>query len=217
MRLTYNWNQYDKKTDTEWYFKVDENGKCIICFNGSEPLRDSVKDWFFNLAFWRSLKKDYSVCGIKNPIINKNSFFVAHWGLSRKWEAIKRKIIIEIAVNKSLIKSYEISGYSQGASTAIFCHRWLKATGETLPIKTVVAGALKVFGLLGLKRNRELCKDVICLQNGNDIVTKLVPWYFSVGTIIQKGERTPFKFSEKDHLFLNYKNMLKELESGGRI
>lgn len=210
MKFVYPWNNHEPKADTEFYFNVDKNGKCTICFNGSERLRDSLKDWLYNLMFWRSLQFDIMLFtyGPEDSKHDEYKYFTVHYGLFRKWELVRLKLSILIAF-EPIIKSYEITGYSQGASTAIFCHRWLKSIGDKTPIKTTVAGAPKLFGLLGLKRNRELCKDIICLQNKNDIVTKIPPLMFSVGTIKQFGKRCPFVLSVKDHLLPNYNEIIK--------
>ena len=200
MKLIYKWNNREIRSDTEFYFHVTEAGKCIICFQGSEEPENSPIDWLYNLMAWPSIKKESA------------GKFAVHYGLFRKWELVEILICGLIAWKWDKIKNFEISGYSQGGAIAILLHRFIKKNSPEIPIKTVVAGVPKIFGAVGLKQNRELCRGITVLRYKNDIVSKLAPGYFNVGQIVQIGKRNPFIWSVNDHLLKNsgYDKIIQE-------
>jgi hypothetical protein len=202
MYLVYAWNQYNEETDTEWFFHYGQiQKKATVCFNGSEYFKDSKIDWLMNFAAFRCTVKD------------SGGVYSVHWGFYKKWVSIQKRF--DELLRECNPEEIEITGYSQGASTATLCHRFVKLHYPGIKVRTVVAGSPKVFGFIGYKKQAELCKDVSSLRYGADIVAHVPFFMRHVGNVYIKNGRPGL--SVKDHLIHNYIGMVKDLEKTGRI
>ena len=188
------WNYREPIGDTELYYNIN-NGTLELCFMGSNDLKLSWKDWAYNFAFWRWFRKD-----------SQGKIFSVHWGLYKKWLLIK-KFIFSLIVHHKPTKII-ITGYSQGAALATYCHRDFVDEFGGLQPHTVIAGNPKCFGIIGLKRQRKVCESIVSYMNGNDVVTKIPFFMFHVGQIKLIGKkRKLFKLSIKDHFLEYYRNI----------
>jgi hypothetical protein len=205
MKLTYKFDK-GRDLDTEYHFTVDDEGTARICFMGSELVRKSISDWLYNLAFWRLFHFD------------EDGLYSVHWGLYKKWLKVRRRIYKHIDDNADIIQRIELTGYSQGAAIAAFCHKWLQRFEYcVIPTKTIIAGSPKLFGLIGWKKqNQKYFKNMVSLIYKNDIVTKLPPFSKHVGNLIIQ-EKRDLRISIKDHFLPNYNLMIQlpELQKQG--
>ena len=196
MKLTYKFDK-GQDLDTEYHFSIDEKGTARICFMGSELVRKSISDWLYNFAFWRLFH------------IDEDGLYSMHWGLYKKWLKVRPRIYKHLTDNADRMNRIELSGYSQGAAIATFCHKWLqKSEFLIIPRKTIVAGNPKCYGLIGWKKQQEkYYKDMISLIHKKDIVTKIPPFSKHVGVLVKESPTSP-GVSVKDHYLHNYENML---------
>ena len=195
MMLSYRWNKYKRSTDTEYYMQMHDN-KMILCINATDLLPKGLFDWIINLLFMRL------------PIIlNKHLIFV-HWGLWKKAKSIYQEVLQFIKNNKP--QEIEFTGYSQGSCIQYLYAMLIKNYPQ---IKCLIAGSFRPVGFIGKRYLRKLCKNIINIQCGNDIVTKIPFFMHHVGKIYRfGGQRKLFKLSIQDHLPNNYFKLMENIK-----
>jgi len=150
----------------------------------------SFKDWVFNFLFFPIFWKPYK--GMKN-------IFFVHYGFLKKYKSV-RKIILDYL--KGADKKIIVEGYSEGADIAEICTEDLIFHG--CDVKGYGFGTSRVFSIFGKKILDEQLKNFTRVENGNDIVTKLPPWWLlfrHYGNKIHIGKKHQcWRFSIKDHM-----------------
>ena len=173
-----------KTTDTQYKIEEDDDTLSVI-FQGSV----SRLDWLYN--FW------FSVIPYKKM---SNLFFV-HAGFLKKYKSIREDVRFQALKAKSLRKKFKLLGFSQGGSLAIVAHEDIRSQ-LGMPVETIVFGASAVFSFIGGKVLRSRLENVTRVENGNDIVTKILGWllYKHYGKVVHIGKpRKWYKLSIKDH------------------
>ena len=183
----------DKKTGV--YCTIEKKETAIeIIFHGA----NNFKDYFFAALCWRK----------------KNGWhFGAHYiakEFNREHGMEIYKYVFDTSGDKNL--NIHIKAYSAGCPAAYMIYRILNRI-----TRTYNNCEFSFFGAYRFLPNGEGCcynlkygfmykgyKHVY----GNDIVTKLFPWFVAPGDKVHKGDQEKwYKFSAKDHRIENYKGM----------
>lgn len=189
----FTFRNYD--TDTEWDSAID--GDTLI-LRFQETL--SSTDWVDNFS---TMKKPYR--GMKDS-------FRVHSGFIRKYKSIRGDLFREIERLKGQFSIIRILGYSQGGALSILVHEdiWYNLPEYRESVYTTVFGCPRV---VSWGAPKERWKNVIRIENGNDVVTK-VPFrwmlFSHVGNRLLIGaEKRWWKLSIRDHFPKSYKESME--------
>jgi predicted lipase len=188
----------DEKSGIDAYFKKTD-GIDILVFYGS----NEKADWITNFTFWlkKWKKPDYA---------SENSKVRVHSGYFDGWYRI-RNIILPLITQEHVV----VTGYSMGGGISSIAAVDIQYNKHPTILQCVDFEGAKVWNKYGRDSSNKRLPDAFKIKNGNDIVTKIPPFYWVVGKKIHIGsEEKWWKFSIKDHteLFEDRESIRKKLE-----
>lgn len=166
-------NKYAHVENAASYYVQREGDVLNIYFEKS----NGATDWKNNFNFPAKPYRDM-----------KNLWF-CHRGFLKVWKSIEPYITEEI-LNPE-IKFINIVGYSHGGAIAQLCYEYVKFNRPDVEVTGVGFGAPRVFWGFASEKVTNRFKGFIVVRNGEDIVTKMPPWFFGfrhVGEIMQIGQ-----------------------------
>ena len=161
-------------------------------------------DWITNFTFWFTLWKrpDYA---------REDSKIRVHSGYFNGWMRIRDQVLDNISKDKLLVIGFSMGGGV--SSIAAVDIQYNKQPGE---LYCYNFDGPKVWNKAGMEStNKRLDEYSYYIKNGNDVVSKIPPFYKHAGTKIHIGEKEFWwKMSFKDHaeFFENPVNIRKQLE-----
>ena len=188
------------ETDTDGYTGI--NGDYfVIRFNGT------------NFNQWKDIKTDFFFCKKKIPYGNYNSPIKVHSGFINAYKSIREYLHDKWkASGKSKIF---ISGHSLGGSLTTLAAVDFQYNFNP-ELEAVSFGAPRVGNRAFVKSFTERVPQFLNVINGQDLVTKLPPFFFFFQHVKEKvfiGKKKWYLFfgSVKDHFWESYKKSISEL------
>lgn len=188
----------DEASGIDAYLKKEKDVNILVFYGSNE-----WNDWKTNFTFWLKPWKrpDYA---------RKHSRIRVHSGYFDGWMRIREKILPLITEKKVLV-----TGYSMGGGIASIAAIDIQHNKSPKEIQCVDFEGAKVWNKIGRDSFNKRISNAFKIKNGNDIVTKIPPFYYTCGTKIHIGNKERWwRFSVKDHteLFTDRDNIRKQLE-----
>lgn len=172
----------DNKEGGMQYYLYRKDEILWVVFRGTDSLADALTDICF---FKKSIQRD----GIK-----------IHSGFLNSY--MKERDFIFNHIDDD-VKKINITGHSYGGALALICSLDVKTSFPDKVVETIVFGCPRVGNYAFRKVYNKYQRNTICVENRNDVVTKLPPVFLGfrkVGRVFHIGYfHFPFAFSVKDH------------------
>ena len=172
---------YRHKT-TDYFIKDDKNGKCTIYIQESQSIRKDPKDWIRN----------FNITPVKDRIEGHTVY--VHRGFHEAFQELVEVLYPQIHRYKEIA----IVGYSHGASVGLRTYFYIKQVLPAVKVNPpVLFGCPSLFSFMDIKgflTIKKLCRPVITVRLGNDIVSRIPFWFMGYGRV---GKELKFKIDRK--------------------
>lgn len=189
----------DEQSGIDLYFSQKDGIDQIVLY-GSDEKNDWITNFTFGFKKWK--RPDYA---------KEDTKIRVHSGYFDGWYRIREKVLGKITSDKILV-----TGYSMGGGLSSIIAVDIQYNKNPKELLCVDFDGAKVWNKAGRNSFNKRVSNSFRIINGNDIVTKIPPFYYAAGVHqIHIGKRKRWwKLSIKDHLelFEDRDNIRKQLE-----
>lgn len=182
--------KYAWKTSKE-HFRDEKSGIDVFLFREQDTdivvIQGSidVKDWLTNFTFWR-----------KPVYARKGSRVRAHAGYLSGWERLRDGVL-----GKVTAKNILVTGFSMGGGLSNLVALDVQYNNPASSVVCVDFAGPRIWNKAGQESYNKRVLNTYRFVNGNDVVSKVPPWYRYGGKEENIGdERKAWKFSIAEHL-----------------
>lgn len=189
----------DTGSGIDVYLKTQDEIDLIVFYGSDERI-----DWVTNFTFWLTPWKrpDYA---------REDSDIRVHSGYFNGWMRIRDRVLSNITKSKVIV-----TGFSMGGGVSSIAAVDIEYNKKPSEIRCYNFDGPKVWNKAGMEStNKRLDEYSYYIKNGNDVVSKIPPFYKHAGTKIHIGEKEFWwKMSFKDHaeFFENPSHIHEQLE-----
>jgi hypothetical protein len=138
------------------------------------------------------------------------SILGVHAGISKKFDIVKGEAYDILVKGSGAYSDIVLLGHSQGAALGLLMHLFLKRKGFN-NVKSYLCGCPKILNLWRFFTERKYGKDVTQFIVRTDIVPRLSPICFQIGTNVFLGKKKPvWKWKISDHYPKVYRELLED-------
>jgi len=173
----------DKLSGIDTYVFIKDDYQIVNFFYSSEGI-----DWKTNFNFWfkKWKRPDYA---------RSDSKIRVHTGYFDGWMRIRDKVLGMITSDKIIV-----TGFSMGGGVSSIAAVDIDYNKNPIEIHCFDFDGAKVWNKAGRDSFAKRISNGFKIKNGNDLVTKVPPFYYHAGTKIHIGAKEYWwKFSVQDH------------------